>query len=50
MAHELANDSGKGGIWFNYFIAKGNKNYNDMDGKTFRIVRQNENGEEKEFT
>ena len=52
LANELASDcgSGKGGLWLNHFIAKGNKNYNDMDGKVFKVFRLDENGEEKEFT
>ena len=46
LADELANDIAlnKGGLWFNNLIAKGKKSVRDLDGKVFKIIRQDENG------
>ena len=51
-ADELANDCGlnQGGLWFNHFIAKGNTNIGEMDGKVLKVTRKDDQGKEMEFT
>ena len=51
-ANELAYDtgSGKGGLWFNHFIAKGNTDFESMMDVVLKVTRLDEQGKPKEFS